>query len=100
MDHINAFLKEHGQPYGYGAYPRTDDLMARTIALSVGVVDAGLGAGFGVNVLSSDEEIEAKARQLVMTSKLIFDLIVFAKFPSSDIIITYFSANRYKITDL
>ena len=63
MDHINAFLKEHGQPYGYGAYPRTDDLMARTIALSVGVVDAGLGAGFGVNVLSSDEEIEAKARQ-------------------------------------
>lgn len=63
MDHINAFLKDHGQPYGYGAYPRTDDLMARSINLSVGVVDAGLGSGFGVNVNSTDEEIEASARQ-------------------------------------
>jgi len=63
MDHINAFLKANGRPNGYGAYPRTDDLMARTIALSVGVVDAGLGSGFGVNVDSTDEEIEAVAKQ-------------------------------------
>ncbi len=63
MDHINAFLKANGRPNGYGAYPRTDDLMARSICLSVGVVDAGLGAGFGVNVDSTDDEIEAVAKQ-------------------------------------
>ena len=37
--------------------------MARSINLSVGVVDAGLGSGFGVNVNSTDEEIDAAARQ-------------------------------------
>lgn len=63
MPHINRFLKEHGQPAYLGAYPRTDDFMARSINLSVGVVDAGLGSGFGVNVNSTDEEIEAVARQ-------------------------------------
>ncbi len=31
------------------------------INLSVGVVDAGLGAGFGINIDSTDEEIERAA---------------------------------------
>jgi hypothetical protein len=41
--------------------PRTDDILGRSITLSVGVVDAYLGAGFGINPLSSPDEIEAVA---------------------------------------
>ena len=39
----------------------TDDLLSRAINLSVGVVDPGLGSGFGVNINSTDEEIAAAA---------------------------------------
>jgi 8-amino-3,8-dideoxy-alpha-D-manno-octulosonate transaminase len=63
MEHINRHLKEIGQPYGKGAYPQTDDLLSRSINLSVGVVDAGLGAGFGINILSTDEEIDRVAER-------------------------------------
>jgi dTDP-4-amino-4,6-dideoxygalactose transaminase len=56
MEHVNAYLKEVGQPHGKGAYPQTDDILSRSINLSVGVVDAGLGAAFGININSSDEE--------------------------------------------
>jgi hypothetical protein len=41
--------------------PRTDDILGRSVALSVGVADAYLGAGFGVNPFSSPEEIAAVA---------------------------------------
>jgi len=61
MEHINRYLKEAGQPYGKGAYPRTDDILSRAINVSVGVVDAGLGAAFGINIMSSDAEIEQAA---------------------------------------
>lgn len=61
MEHINNFLKENGRPHGKGAYPRTDDILSRSINLSVGVIDAGLGAAFGININSSDKEIEAAA---------------------------------------
>lgn len=57
MEHVNRHLREIGQPHGKGAYPRTDDILSRSINLSVGVVDAGLGAAFGININSSDEEI-------------------------------------------
>jgi 8-amino-3,8-dideoxy-alpha-D-manno-octulosonate transaminase len=61
MEHVNRWLSEHGRPHGKGAYPRTDDILARAINLSVGVVDAGLGAAFGINVRSTDEEIDRAA---------------------------------------
>ncbi len=57
MEHVNRHLKEIGQPYGKGAYPRTDDILSRAVNLSVGVVDPGLGSAFGININSSDEEI-------------------------------------------
>jgi hypothetical protein len=63
MEHVNRYLKEHGQPYGQGAYPRTDDLLSRAINLSVGVVDAGLGAAFGININSTDAQIAVAAQQ-------------------------------------
>ncbi len=49
--------------------PRTDDILGRSIALSVGVVDPGLGAGFGVNVLSSDDEITAVAEKFIRAAR-------------------------------
>ncbi len=61
MEHINRYLEEQGQPHGKGAYPRTDDILSRAINLSVGVVDAGLGAAFGINITSSAAEIEQAA---------------------------------------
>jgi dTDP-4-amino-4,6-dideoxygalactose transaminase len=62
MEHVSRYLKEHGLPYGKGAYPRTDEILARAINLSVGVVDAGLGAAFGININSTDAEIAAAAK--------------------------------------
>jgi dTDP-4-amino-4,6-dideoxygalactose transaminase len=63
MEHVNRYLKQHGQPYGQGAYPRTDDILSRAINLSVGVVDAGLGAAFGININSTDAQIAVVAQQ-------------------------------------
>ena len=57
MEHVMKFLKENGRPHGAGAYPRTDDILNRSINLSVGVVDAGLGSAFGININSTDEEV-------------------------------------------
>jgi dTDP-4-amino-4,6-dideoxygalactose transaminase len=64
MEHVNRYLQEHGRPHGPGAYPRTDDLLRRAINLSVGVVDAGLGAAFGININSTDAQIAQAARQV------------------------------------
>jgi 8-amino-3,8-dideoxy-alpha-D-manno-octulosonate transaminase len=37
--------------------------------ISVGVVDAGLGSGWGININSSDAEIEAAAKQFIDACK-------------------------------
>ncbi len=63
MEHVLEFLKEKGQPHSLGAYPRTDDILSRAINLSVGVVDRGLGAAFGINIKSTDEEIRQAAEE-------------------------------------
>ncbi len=44
--------------------PQTDDILSRSINISVGVVDSGLGAGFGVNINSTDKEIDEAAKRL------------------------------------
>ncbi len=38
--------------------PATDDILGRAVNISVGVVDKGLGSGYGINILSDDEEIK------------------------------------------
>ena len=48
---------------GPGDLPRTDDILGRAVSLSVGVVDAGIGASFGVNLGSTRNEILEVARQ-------------------------------------
>jgi 8-amino-3,8-dideoxy-alpha-D-manno-octulosonate transaminase len=48
-----------------GALPQTDDILSRAMNISVGVVDGGLGASFGINIHSSDEEIEEVAQKFI-----------------------------------
>lgn len=63
MEHVLRHLKEVGQPHTKGSYPKTDDILSRAMNISVGVVDGGLGAGWGININSSDEEIKCAAEQ-------------------------------------
>jgi len=57
MEHIRTALAERGHDIARGAFPQTDDLLSRAINLSVGVVDGGLGSGFGITIRSTDDEI-------------------------------------------
>jgi len=53
--------------YSKGMLPQTDSLLERAINISIGVVDPGLGAGFGVNPMSTDDEIDEKADMFIDT---------------------------------
>ncbi len=44
--------------------PQTDAILERAVNISVGVVDKGLGSGYGINILSTEEEIKAVAANL------------------------------------
>lgn len=68
MEHIIRELGERGHDIRKGAFPKTDDLLDRAINLSVGVVDGGLGSGFGIHIRSPSREIAevaAKVRDAV-----------------------------------
>ncbi len=65
MEHFSKWMRENNLPHGKGAYPQTDDILSRAINLSVGVVDAGLGAAFGINLQSTDEEILQIANKFI-----------------------------------
>jgi dTDP-4-amino-4,6-dideoxygalactose transaminase len=65
MEHVLAHLKSIGQPHTKGSYPKTDDILSRSMNISIGVVDGGLGAGWGININSSEKEIEEAAKQFV-----------------------------------
>ncbi len=64
MEHFIEKMRLLGQPAAKGTLPRTDDLLERSMNVSVGVVDAGLGAGFGIHIDSTDAEIEAVAAMI------------------------------------
>jgi 8-amino-3,8-dideoxy-alpha-D-manno-octulosonate transaminase len=65
MEHVLEHLGKIGQPHTKGSYPRTDDLLCRAINISIGVVDGGLGAGWGININSTDAEIEKAAGKFI-----------------------------------
>ena len=69
MEHVLRHLKEVGQPHTKGSYPQTDDILSRAMNISIGVVDGGLGAGWGININSTDEEIEKAASQFIEVCK-------------------------------
>src|SRR5690606_22598764 len=63
MEHVLDYLKSVGQPHVKGAYPKTDDILSRAMNISIGVVDGGLGAGWGININSTEDEIVAAAEE-------------------------------------
>jgi dTDP-4-amino-4,6-dideoxygalactose transaminase len=65
MEHVLNHLKKVGQPHKKGSYPGTDDILGRSMNISIGVVDGGLGAGWGININSTDAEIETAANQFI-----------------------------------
>jgi 8-amino-3,8-dideoxy-alpha-D-manno-octulosonate transaminase len=65
MEHVLNHLKNIGQPHTKGSYPKTDEILRRSMNISIGVVDGGLGAGWGININSTDTEIEAAAKQFI-----------------------------------
>ena len=50
--------------YRQGMLPRTDAILTRAINLSIGVVDAGLGSGYGLHPKATDEEIDQVAERV------------------------------------
>jgi dTDP-4-amino-4,6-dideoxygalactose transaminase len=69
MEHVMAHLKSIGQPHTIGSYPKTDDILSRSMNISIGVVDGGLGAGWGININSTDEDIETAGNQFIKACK-------------------------------
>jgi 8-amino-3,8-dideoxy-alpha-D-manno-octulosonate transaminase len=69
MEHVMKYMSEVGQPHTKGSYPRTDDILSRAMNISIGVVDGGLGAGWGININSTDAEIEEAAKQFIEACK-------------------------------
>lgn len=67
MEHILNYFKEIGRPMKKGSMPQTDDILARSLSMSVGTV-GGLGS-FGINILSEKSEIEEKAAQFIKACK-------------------------------
>ena len=57
-------LNPNDQDYKKHMLPQTDDILERAVNISVGVVDKGLGSGYGINILSTDEEIEAVGKNI------------------------------------
>lgn len=64
MEHVRAALAERGFDIRKGAFPRTDDRLERSVNLSVGVVDGGLGSGYGIDILSDEGQIETVGRRI------------------------------------
>jgi dTDP-4-amino-4,6-dideoxygalactose transaminase len=63
MEHVLDYFEKIGRPCAKGSYPKTDDILSRSMNISIGVVDGGLGAGWGININSSDTDIETAAKQ-------------------------------------
>ena len=58
--------EKYGKKIEYRAHmlPQTDDIIERAVNISVGVVDKGLGAPFGISIISSEEEIKEVADKI------------------------------------
>ncbi|MBE6903392.1 MAG: DegT/DnrJ/EryC1/StrS family aminotransferase [Ruminococcaceae bacterium] len=63
MEQILNF--DGGKRYHKNMLPQTDDILERAVNISVGVVDGGLGSAFGININSTDEEIEAVGNKII-----------------------------------
>ncbi len=58
------YLDRGGQVrYSKGMLPQTDDLLARSVNVSIGVLDAGLSASFGLTVNDGPDIVDQKAAE-------------------------------------
>lgn len=55
--------------YTQGMLPQTDSILTRAINLSIGVVDAGLGSGYGLHPKATDAEIDQVAETVIRALK-------------------------------
>ena len=60
----NHPFRQDERTYAKHMLPVTDDILERAVNISVGVVDKGLGAGTGINVNSTEEEINQVAKNI------------------------------------
>ena len=63
-------MNVNDREYHKGMLPQTDDILSRAVNISVGVVDKGLGSGYGINICSTEEEIKAvgeNIRELILS---------------------------------
>ncbi len=61
------------QRFGSGCMPRTDDILSRAVAISVGVRDSYLGTSFGIYPDVPDIKIESIAEQFRIGLKAVFE---------------------------
>ena len=74
MEQILSYIDQKGnKPFKKNMLPKTDEILTRSINLSIGVVDPGIGADFGINILSINEEIYKKAEEFIKIVKPIVD---------------------------
>ncbi len=57
------FYKGGEVKYWKGMLPRTDDLLSRSVNISIGVSDPGLGSAFGVTINDGPDEVDSKAEE-------------------------------------
>jgi dTDP-4-amino-4,6-dideoxygalactose transaminase len=70
MEQILSWQAPDGsRPSSKNMLKQTDSVLNRSLNLSVGVVDPGIGASFGITVLSTPEEIQRKAEEFVKKVK-------------------------------
>jgi 8-amino-3,8-dideoxy-alpha-D-manno-octulosonate transaminase len=70
MEQFLAYQDSSGShPYRKNMLPQTDRLLSCSINLSVGVVDPGLGADFGITPLSTPEDIDQKVEEFIRRVK-------------------------------
>lgn len=66
---LNYTDREGKKHFEKNMLPKTDAILNRAVNLSVGVVDSGLGTDFGINIMSTEDEIDAKANQFIRLVK-------------------------------
>lgn len=59
-----ATVYHNNREYSKHMLPQTDDILERAVNISIGVVDAGLGAGYGINIQSTPDEIRLAAEKI------------------------------------
>jgi dTDP-4-amino-4,6-dideoxygalactose transaminase len=66
MEQMIAWRDMSGnQPIRKNMLPKTDDILSRSLNMSIGVVDSGIGADFGITILSDEREIDRAAEEFI-----------------------------------